>query len=103
MESYENEYQAVKASRKLFWRPALGTVEVELEGPHGAHTFTVSPLQAAVIYLFQEQGRHRLFGRTFVLLLNIYLPHRNVDNRRAGQQARHWLRGGQEGSRVLGR
>jgi anaphase-promoting complex subunit 2 len=56
MESYEKEYRAVKASRKLCWRPALGTVEVELEGPHGAQDFSVSPLQAAIIYLFQEQG-----------------------------------------------
>ncbi|ELR20860.1 anaphasepromoting complex subunit 2 isoform 2, putative [Acanthamoeba castellanii str. Neff] len=55
MESYEKEYQAVKASRKLCWRPALGTVEVELEGPHGAQSFSVSPLQAAIIYLFQDQ------------------------------------------------
>ncbi len=56
MESYEKEYQAVKASRKLCWRPALGTVEVELEGPNGAQSFSVSPLQAAIIYLFQDQG-----------------------------------------------
>lgn len=56
MTSYEKEYMAIKASRKLCWFPALGTVEVELEGPQGERTFSVSPLQASVIALFQDQG-----------------------------------------------
>lgn len=66
MENYEEEYKAVKASRKLCWLPALGTVEIELAGPNDEQqSFTVSPIQAAIIYQFQEQGASMATLRSF--------------------------------------
>ncbi len=53
---YEAEYKMLKASRKLVWRRMLGTVEIELAFADGTREFSVSPLLASVISLFQEQG-----------------------------------------------
>ncbi len=58
MIDYEAEYKVLKASRRLVWRRMLGTVEIELAFANGTREFSVSPLLASVIGLFQEQGNN---------------------------------------------
>jgi anaphase-promoting complex subunit 2 len=54
------EYEAFKASRKLRWKPHLGSVQLELELDAGADarrslSLTVSPVHASLILYFTEQ------------------------------------------------
>jgi len=61
---YGAEYGKVKASRKLAWigGGSLGTVDLELDfGEDKPRPFSVTPLQASLILLFQEQGMNHPF------------------------------------------
>jgi len=76
---YGAEYGKVKASRRLAWigGGSLGTVDLELDfGEDEPRPFSVTPLQASLILLFQEQGiNHPLFflPPLFVSLLFAFL------------------------------
>jgi hypothetical protein len=51
----------IKGNRTLEWQKHIGTVELEIE--HDGHTLnlTVSPVQATIIYHFQEKGNLKNF------------------------------------------
>jgi anaphase-promoting complex subunit 2 len=55
MDAYAGRYQQLKAPRKMEWKPSLGTVVMDVE--HNGRTFEVSvnPLQASILYLFQNK------------------------------------------------
>jgi anaphase-promoting complex subunit 2 len=53
---YANEYAKIKRGRKLAWMDHLGTVEVEVGLADRHLTVEVSPIQASVLYAFQEHG-----------------------------------------------
>ena len=55
-EEYANEYAKIKRGRKLAWLDHLGTVEVEIELEDRVVSVEASPLQASVIYAFQDSG-----------------------------------------------
>ena len=54
--SYANEYAKIKRGRKLSWMDHLGTVEVEIELADRQLTIEASPIQASVLYAFEEKG-----------------------------------------------
>lgn len=56
LESYKKVYETLKASRTLEWRQHVGAAEVELELNGRTATFSVSPILASLIWLFQEKG-----------------------------------------------
>ena len=57
MKEYEAQYERIKGSRKLEWKPELGSVDLTLGMPDGtAKDFTVSPFQATIIWHFQQNG-----------------------------------------------
>jgi len=53
---YSQEYAKIKRNRKLAWLDHLGTVEVEVELEDRELTLDVLPLQAVVLYPFEEHG-----------------------------------------------
>lgn len=55
-DTYRKNYESLKASRTLDIKPNLGLVELELEFKGRTVEFTVSPLLASVIWLFQDKG-----------------------------------------------
>lgn len=55
-EEYANEYAKIKRGRKLAWLDHLGTVEVEIELEDRTVLVEATPLQASVIYAFQDSG-----------------------------------------------
>lgn len=57
IEKFTKEYAKLKASRKLEWYHSAGIVELELEFKNGdtKKDFSVSPLQASLITLFEKQ------------------------------------------------
>ena len=56
MDAYANRYHHLKAPRKMEWKPALGTVVMDIT--HNDRTFEVSvnPLQASILHYFQTQS-----------------------------------------------
>lgn len=53
---YDNEYAKIKRGRKLAWLDHLGTVEIEVELADREVTMEVSPLQACILYAFENNG-----------------------------------------------
>eukprot|EP00899_Mesostigma_viride_P018981 jgi/Mesvir1/27084/Mv20772-RA.1 len=62
---YGAQYHALKAPRKLGWKPSLGTVRLQLDfGPGGlSQEYTVSPAHAAIILCFETEGAGEVDGR----------------------------------------
>jgi anaphase-promoting complex subunit 2 len=56
---YEIEYARIKRGRKLAWMDHLGTVEVEIELADREISLEVTPLQASVLYAFENHGISR--------------------------------------------
>jgi anaphase-promoting complex subunit 2 len=52
--SYQTTFANLKPDKKLRWLPAMGTVEIEVELDDRTLQMAVSPVQAAVVELFQE-------------------------------------------------
>jgi anaphase-promoting complex subunit 2 len=55
-EEYANEYAKIKRGRKLAWLDHLGTVELDIELENRTVSVEASPLQASIIYAFQDPG-----------------------------------------------
>lgn len=53
---YEGVFSSLRADRKLTWLPHLGTVDVQLQLQDRVVEMTVSPAQASLIYVFEEQA-----------------------------------------------
>jgi len=53
---YETEYAKIKRGRKLTWMDHLGTIELDIELEDRVVALEATPLQAAVLYAFQERG-----------------------------------------------
>jgi anaphase-promoting complex subunit 2 len=53
---YESEYAKIKRGRKLAWMDHLGTIELDVELEDRNVSIEATPLQAAVLYAFQERG-----------------------------------------------
>ena len=56
MKLYNDHYHVLKAPRKLTWRPQLGAVEVMLTFEDRELRLKVTPLQASLLALFEEQS-----------------------------------------------
>jgi len=54
--SYANEYAKIKRGRKLAWMDHLGTVELDIELADRELTIEASPVQASILYAFEEKG-----------------------------------------------
>jgi anaphase-promoting complex subunit 2 len=58
MESYAKSYEKLKPARQLQWLPHLGSVDLDLEfSDNSIRSFSISPLQASIIMLFQQKGK----------------------------------------------
>jgi len=53
---YEGEYAKIKRGRKLAWLDHLGTVEVDIQLADREISLEVSPLQATILYAFEDHG-----------------------------------------------
>ena len=53
---YANGFMEFKPDKKLHWLPQLGTITLELELQDRTVEVEVTPLEAAVIGLFEEKG-----------------------------------------------
>ena len=53
---YANGFTEFKPDKKLHWLPQLGTITLELELQDRSIEAEVTPLEAAVIGLFEEKG-----------------------------------------------
>ena len=63
LETFNKNYQTIKASRSLHWVPQAGSVELELEfdgPPSRTVSFTVPPDLAAIVALFEEKEQWSL-------------------------------------------
>lgn len=58
--TYTKAFESIQASRTLHWRHHLGSINLDLTIDGKTHNFTVSPLHAALIYLFREKKSWRL-------------------------------------------
>lgn len=70
---FSDEYTKLKASRKLEWHKDIGIVELELEFNDGdvKLDFSVTPLQATVLLLFQEEDKSQLTKDDIIKLTGI--------------------------------
>ncbi|KAL8594757.1 hypothetical protein ACOMHN_047475 [Nucella lapillus] len=57
LDAYTQQYETLKGNRTLVWKPHLGVMTIELEVKDQTLTFSVTPVQAALILQFQEQNR----------------------------------------------
>jgi anaphase-promoting complex subunit 2 len=57
MQQYSKAYEGLKPTRQLVWKSHLGMVDVDLEFADRTLTFSLSPLQATIIMMFQESGK----------------------------------------------
>ncbi|PSC76910.1 anaphase-promoting complex subunit 2 [Micractinium conductrix] len=55
LSTYAAKYRSLKAPRKLVWRPALGSVSLDLFIGDQEKEFTVSPLHASILMAFQHR------------------------------------------------
>lgn len=53
---YANGFMEFKPDKKLHWLPQLGTITLELELQDRTIEAEVTPVEAAVIGLFEESG-----------------------------------------------
>lgn len=52
---YASQYAKIKRGRKLAWLDHLGTVEIEIELEDRTISKEVTPIQASIVYAFEEQ------------------------------------------------
>ena len=57
-DEYQKHFSDIKQSRTLEWKYNLGFVEIDLEFEYKTLSFTVSPIQATIISLFEETEKH---------------------------------------------
>lgn len=55
-DQYANGFAEFKPDKKLLWLPQLGTITLEIELQDRTIEAEVTPLEAAVIGLFEEKG-----------------------------------------------
>ena len=60
---YANGFTEFKPDKKLHWLPQLGTITLELELQDRTIEAEVTPLEAAVIGLFEENGAFLALSR----------------------------------------
>ncbi|KAJ1673897.1 Anaphase-promoting complex subunit 2 [Spiromyces aspiralis] len=53
---FEKEFEAIRPARKLEWKTSVGTVNLEVEVGGEVREFKATPLQAALLLLFQDKG-----------------------------------------------
>lgn len=58
MTDYFAGFKALKRDRKIEWVSHLGLVELDLEVEGEVKNFTVSPVLATIIHLFQDQRKY---------------------------------------------
>lgn len=56
LEKYTKAFEMIKGNRTLEWQKHIGTVKLEIEHGGVKASFSVSPIQATIIWHFQEQG-----------------------------------------------
>ncbi|KAG4302353.1 hypothetical protein PCANB_001334 [Pneumocystis canis] len=60
MDSYAEDFEKLKASRKLHWIPNLGHVQIEIILEDRTLNMNVRPAQACIILLFQEKDEQNI-------------------------------------------
>ncbi|CCJ29128.1 unnamed protein product [Pneumocystis jirovecii] len=60
MDSYAEDFEKLKASRKLHWIPNLGHVQIEIILEDRTLNMNVRPAQASIIMLFQEKNEQTI-------------------------------------------
>ncbi|KAG4304220.1 hypothetical protein PORY_002401 [Pneumocystis oryctolagi] len=60
MDSYAEDFEKLKVSRKLSWIPNLGHVEIEIILEDRTLNMNVKPAQASIILLFQEKDEQTM-------------------------------------------
>jgi anaphase-promoting complex subunit 2 len=60
LDTYTRAFEAIQASRTLHWRHHLGSVNMDVTINGKEQNFTVSPLHAALLYMFQNKRTWRL-------------------------------------------
>ena len=71
-DKFEEGYQNIKRDRKLEWIPFLGVVEIETELNGEQRSFSVNPLQATILYHFQDKSKRYLCcSFCFLFLINV--------------------------------
>ncbi|XP_027202057.2 anaphase promoting complex subunit morula [Dermatophagoides pteronyssinus] len=56
-DNYKKIFETLKGNRTVNWIEQLGTVKLELEFRNGSHEYSVRPIQAAIIHLFQQKNQ----------------------------------------------
>lgn len=54
---FRKSYEAYKGNRTLCWRPFIGRVKLDIEIGDKTLNMTVTPVQAVIIYEFQNQSK----------------------------------------------
>lgn len=57
LDRYSDSYHQLKAPRKLVWKTGLGSVDLSVTVGRTTCNFTVSPIYAMILYMFQMQPR----------------------------------------------
>jgi len=56
LDSYSKAFETLKKIRTLVWKNHLGSANIDLEIGEKKMSLTVSPIQAIIIYQFQEKA-----------------------------------------------
>lgn len=67
LDKYTRSFEQQKQNRTLVWKTHLGLMNIELELNGESLTFSVSPVQAAIIMKFQEKNQWSLEGLSHAL------------------------------------
>lgn len=57
---YTKLYETYKGNRTLFWRPVIGRVNIEIQLANKTLDMLVTPMQAVIIYYFQQKSEWTL-------------------------------------------
>jgi anaphase-promoting complex subunit 2 len=76
--TYTKAFETIKGSRTLEWKPHLGLVEIELEFNDQQITFNVTPIQACIMWHFQEKSTWKISDLSQALDVSASLVRRKI-------------------------
>ncbi|KAL1131096.1 hypothetical protein AAG570_012333 [Ranatra chinensis] len=78
LETYTKAFETLKGNRTLSWKPHLGSVNMDIELKGRTLNLTVSPIQAAIIWYFQEKSQWTIDELSTLLVVSPTVLRRRI-------------------------
>ncbi|XP_074654773.1 anaphase-promoting complex subunit 2-like [Tubulanus polymorphus] len=78
LENYTKSFEMLKGNRSLSWKPHLGLMNIDIELKDKKLNLNVSPVQATILWHFQEQEKWTLDGLSAVMHMPVSALRRKI-------------------------